>query len=75
MSVLMMMLKQQARILLDDLVSIFIRVKAVCEDRARVGGVLSRNKIYLTVRSRKGRSERTGITDSGLMNIRMSNEL
>ena len=75
MSVLMMMLKQQARILLDDLVSIFIRVKAIHEDQARVGGVLSMNKIYLTVRTRQGRSERTGIIDSGLLNTRMSNEL
>ena len=42
----------EARILLDDLVSVFIRVKAVHEDLGRVGGVLSRNKIYLTVRTR-----------------------
>ena len=43
----------EARILLDDLVSVFIIcVKAVHEDQGRVGGVLSRNKIYLTDRTR-----------------------
>ena len=34
----------EARILLDDLVSVFIHVKAVHEDQGRVGRVLSRTK-------------------------------